>query len=264
MAVPVIDAHTHAFPDAVAGAAVSALSGREGVRAYYDGTVAGLLVAMRHGGVERSVLAPVATTPSQVVGINDWVLSLDEPAIVPLGAMHPDFPDPEAEIARLAAAGVRGIKLHSQNQDFSPEEDRMAPIYEAIMRHDMLVLFHAGGFVVNEGTEARPTAFAAALDRWPDLTCILAHMGGYRCWDEVGEHLCGRDVYFDTAYVPRNLPDGEFLDLLRSHGVDRVLFGSDGPWTDVAAEVAYLRGLGLTDAESDALFSGNARRVFGL
>lgn len=262
--MPIIDAHTHAFPDPIAAAAVSRLVGHEGVRSYYDGTISGLLASMEVHGIERSVLAPVATKPSQVCSINDWVVAIDDPRIIALGAMHPDFPDPETEIARLASCGVQGIKLHSQNQDFSPEESRMAPIYDAVIQHGMTILFHAGGFVIDEGTLARPQKFAQVLDEWPGLVCVLAHMGGYRCWDAVREHLCGRDVYFDTAYVPGNLSDEELLVLIRDHGVGRVLFGSDGPWADAGRDAAHLGRIGLDERELEQVLYANARALYCL
>ena len=260
----IVDSHTHAFPDGLAQMAVGRLVRRAGVRAYYDGTVSGLLGSMELHGIYRSVLAPVATKPSQVRTINDWVMGITDERIVPLGAMHPDLPHPEEEITRLAEAGVRGIKLHSQNQEFSPEEERMAPIYEAVIRHGMLILFHAGGFVVDEGTDAHPDVFAQMLDDWPQMVCILAHMGGFRYWDEVREHLCGRDVYFDTAYVPGILPGEELTSLIREHGARRVLFGSDGPWGDAGAEIGQLKGIGLTEDELGMILSSNARALFGI
>ncbi|MDO8848800.1 MAG: amidohydrolase family protein [Coriobacteriia bacterium] len=259
----IIDVHTHAFTDAIAPAAVASLIEFGGVTAHYDGTILGLVAAMDRTGVDRSLVAPVATKPSQVVTINDWIASLDRTRIIPFGAMHPDFPEPAAEMARLVSLGVRGIKLHSQNQDFSPEEARLAPIYEAAIDLGMVILFHAGGFVVEMGVEARPASFARVLDDFPALTCILAHMGGYQCWAEVCEHLCGRDAYFDTAYVPRHLPDTEFLALIRDHGAHKVLFGSDGPWTDAAVEIAHLRRLGLDAGELDGILGGNAERLLG-
>jgi hypothetical protein len=260
----IIDSHTHAFTDAIAPAALASLVKTGDVTAYYDGTIAGLITSMDRNGIDRSVVAPVATKPSQVAAINDWIVSLDRERIVPFGAMHPDFADPAAEMTRLAASGIRGIKLHSQNQDFCPEEARMAPIYDAAIDLGLIVLFHAGSFVVNQGSEARPANFAATLDAYPRLVCILAHMGGYLFWDEVREHLCGRDVYLDTAYVPRHLPGDKLLSLIRDHGTKRVLFGSDGPWTDAGAEIAHLRGLGLSTLETAALLGGNAERLLSL
>ena len=60
------------------------------------------------------------------------------------------------------------------------------------------------------------------------------------------------------------LPDDEFVELVRAHGTDRVLFGSDGPWTDAAREVEHLRSLGFTAEELAGLLGGNAERVLGL
>ena len=258
------DTHAHAFPDAIAHKAVAALAAEGGITPYYDGTITGLLRAMDRGGVARAVVAPVATKPSQVVGINDWMASLGEPRIVAFGAIHPDFPDPASELERIAGLGLRGIKLHSQHQGFTPTDVRMTPIYEAAAALGLVVLFHAGGYVTAHETEAEPVELAAVLDAHPLMTCIFAHMGGYQAWSSVREHLCGRDVYFDTAYVPRNLPDTEFLSLARDHGVERVLFGTDGPWTDAGAEIDYLRTMGFSEAELDAIFDGNALRLFGL
>jgi hypothetical protein len=262
--VLVIDAHTHVFPDAIAAAAVGSLAAEGGIRAHYDGTVAGLVSAMDRSGVTYSVVAPVATKASQVTGINDWVAGLPRERIVPLGAMHPDFADPAAEMDRLLALGVRGIKLHTQHQGFLPTDARMARIYEAASERGIVVLFHAGGYLGDGGPEGRPVDFARMLDAHPNMTCILAHMGGYRRWDEVRAHLCGRDVYFDTAYVPRNLADDAFVSLMRDHGIERILFGSDGPWTDAGEEIAYLSSIGLTADELRLVLGGNAARLFGV
>lgn len=264
----IIDVHTHAFTDALAPKAIPSIMAEatiaDGVTPHYDGTVAGLIEAMDRAGVDRSVLAPVATKPSQVTTINDWIISLPRERIIPFGAMHPDFPDPAAEIERLARHGVRGIKLHSRNQDFYPDEPRLAPIYRAVIDSGLVVLFHAGRDMVEAGYEARPAHFARMLDEYPGLVCVLAHMGGYQFWPEVREFLCGRDVYLDTAYVPRHLPDAELLALIRDHGVGKVLFGSDGPWTDVATEIAHISRLGLTAAELAGVLGENAERLLGL
>ena len=251
------------FPDAIASAAVASLAAEGGITPYYDGTVRGLIAAMDRSGVDRSVVVPVATKPSQVRAINDWVASLASDRIVPFGAMHPDFADPAAEFVRMVELGIRGIKLHSQHQEFLPEDPRMTAIYRAASEHGLIVLFHAGGYIVEHAYEPRPAELARVLDANPGLKCILAHMGGFRRWGEVREHLCSRDVYFDTAYVPRNLDDHEFLSLARDHGIDRILFGTDGPWTDGRAEIDYLSAMGFTPPELEAILGHNAERLLG-
>ncbi|MDO9557982.1 MAG: amidohydrolase family protein [Coriobacteriia bacterium] len=260
----IIDFHTHVFRDDIASAAVSTLEERGTLRAVYDGTIRGLVRQMARSGVDISVIQPVATKPGQVRSINDWVAATDDPRVVPFGAMHPDFEDPLAEVARMAKLGLRGFKMHPEHQDFAPDEERLTPIYVAAEAYGMVVLFHAGADEIHSTVHGTPRAFVTMLDEFPGLTAVLAHMGGYRQWSETAEVLAGRDVYFDTAFTLGHLPDDEFVSLVRKHGAERVLFGSDGPWTDQALELEHLRSLPLTALEIDAICGGNAERLLGL
>ena len=77
-------------------------------------------------------------------------------------------------------------------------------------------------------------------------------MGGFRLWDEVQEHLIGLPIWLDTSYSLGHLPDEQFLEMVRAHGVERILFGTDAPWADMAEEVARIAGA--------AAGAGGARR----
>jgi predicted TIM-barrel fold metal-dependent hydrolase len=261
-----IDIHTHAFTDELAAKAVPGLlrSADGSLTAHYDGTIAGLVREMDRTGVDVSVIQPVATKPAQVTAINDWAAAQASDRIVPFGAMHPDLDDPSAEVARMSRLGLRGFKMHPEHQSFSPDEPRLDAVYAAAVEHGMIVLFHAGADVIHPTVHGTPESFAAVIDRHPDLTAILAHLGGFREWRGVAEHLAGRDVWLDTAYTPGHLADEEFVTLVRAHGADRVLFGSDGPWTDAAAEIAHLRALPLESGELEDILGGNAQRLLGL
>lgn len=257
----IIDLHTHTWPDAVAQKAVSALMSKGTLTPFYDGTVAGLIASMDANGVAVSVMQPVATKPSQVAGINDWAASITSERLVPFGAMHPDLEDPAAEIARMAALGLRGLKLHPEHQGFAPDEPRLAAIYEAAIEHDLTVFFHAGADELHETMRGTPASFATVLDGFPQLRLVLAHLGGFRVWNEVAEILVGRDVCLDTAYTLGHLPDADFVEIVHAHGPERVLFGSDGPWTDAAEEIAWLRRLPLREGVVEAILGGNAERL---
>ena len=260
----IIDVHTHAWPDAVAAKAMPALMTKGLTKAYYDGTIAGLLGEAQRCGISASVIQPVATKPSQVAGINDWAASVRSEHLVPFGAMHPELENPAAEVERMAALGLRGMKLHPEHQDFAPDEPRLAPIYEAAVRHNMTVFFHAGADELHETVRGTPEAFATILDAFPEMRVVLAHLGGYRVWNHVAEILVGRDVYLDTAYTLGHLPDADFVEIVPAHGAERVMFGSDGPWTDAAAEIEWLRGLPLRTGVLDAVLGENAERLLAL
>jgi predicted TIM-barrel fold metal-dependent hydrolase len=262
----IVDIHTHAWTDQLAQKAMSSLlEGADGrLTPYYEGTVSGLLSEMERTGVEVSVVQPVSTKPTQVRAINDWAASIASARIVPFGSMHPGYDDPIGELHRMWELGLLGFKMHPEHQSFEPHDPRLDPVWRTASELGMIVLFHAGADAIHPTVRGTATSFVRLLDAWPDLRVVLAHMGGFRQWEQVAEHLAGRDVWLDTSYTLGHLPDDEFVDLVRAHGADRVLFGSDGPWTDPAAEIAHIRQLGLTSLELDGVLGDNAERLLGL
>ncbi len=262
--MPVIDIHTHVFPDDVARAAMPTMEENAGVRAAFDGTIGGLRASMRVSGIDVSVLQPVATRPSQVRSINDWVASCVAEDIVAFGSIHPDFDDSASELARLRSLGMRGVKLHPEFQACSPTDERMKPIYEAVLANDLIVLFHAGLDIAIDTLRGTPSALADVARTYPGMRMILAHMGGFRLWDDVERHIIGLPVYLDTSYSLGHMPPERFIELVRAHGTDRVLFGTDAPWANQALEVAAVRGLGLPDEDLALIMWRNAERLLGL
>ena len=67
----IVDFHTLSFPDSIAEKAIKKLSLAADLQPYRDGTVASLEESMRRGGVDVSVVLPVATSESQVQSINN-------------------------------------------------------------------------------------------------------------------------------------------------------------------------------------------------
>jgi hypothetical protein len=63
---PVIDAHVHLYPDALAPKVVPALSERFGNAPAFNGTVAGCAMNAVNAGIALSINLPVATTPDHV------------------------------------------------------------------------------------------------------------------------------------------------------------------------------------------------------
>ena len=266
----IIDIHAHAFADEIALRATFTLADHSGVTPSYDGSIAGLLASMDRAGVEVSVVQPVATKPSQVTVINDWAARLDSPdahtagRIIVFGAMHPDFPEPEREIARMRELGLPGIKMHPGFQEYVPNEERMKPIYRAARAEGLWMLLHSGGDIAPVEPHGTPESYAEVLDEFDGLKAIIAHMGGWDVWEAAAEHIVGRDVYLDTAYTPTRLPDPSFLELVRAHGADKVLFGSDGPWADQQVEIERLSATGLDSGELELVLGTNAAELLGI
>jgi len=260
----VVDFHTHAFPEKVAARAIASLTGAYGVKPVADPTVSGLTAFMDDAGVALSVVLPVATRADQVRSINDWAARAGTDRVVCFGALHPELLDLAEEVERAIALGLRGIKLQPNFQGFSPDDRRMWPAYQAAEGR-LIIVFHSGQEIVPvEHVWAQPEAVARVSEAFPRLTIVVSHMGGYRMWGQVREHLLGREVYFETSYCPpQDLPDHAMLGMIREHGVERVVFGSDFPWGHAGEDLRRLAGLGLREDELEAIWWQNACRLLG-
>lgn len=263
----VIDCHTHCFPDDLAERAVGRLVSSYKVTPSFDGTVNGLIAQMDAAGFEASVVVPVATKPSQVEPINTWAMEIKTDRVICFGAMHPGYPDPKKELARIRAAGIKGIKLHPNWQDYQPEDPIAFPIYEALTELGMIAYFHGGDELEKWPIPiaSTPKALAEVHQRFPEMRMVVAHMGGYRMWDGVEDHLIGTGVWFDvSACFPEDLPDERLVRMMRAHGMDKIVYGSDSPCGPPVSQLQRMLSLPLTDEEKEILCSINAIRLLGL
>lgn len=278
----IIDFHTHIFPDKIASAAVGKLQQAGQIPAHSDGTAASLLSSMARAGVTCSVLLPVATNPLKLASMNSSAIErLGQPGFLSFGAMHPEAPDWKQELDRLAAAGVKGIKIHPVYQGVDIDDIRFLRILGRAAELGLVTVMHAGDDIGFPGVvRCAPEMTRRALDQLGPIPLVLAHMGGWKNWDRVADCLAGTGVYLDTsfslgqitpltegAYTPEEcqlLTADAFCHMVRAFGAERILFGTDSPWTDQAQSVASIYALPLSDAEKENILGGNAQRLLHL
>ncbi|MBR6967699.1 MAG: amidohydrolase family protein [Ruminococcus sp.] len=261
------DFHTHAFTDQLAPRALSGLAETSGIAPATDGTLDGLRRKMAENGIDRAMILPVATKPSQQTAINNWAAEIMGGGIYCCGTVHPDAGDALAEVERIRSLGLYGVKFHSEYQLFRPDEERMFPIYEKIAELGLIAVFH-GGWDPYSGDEVRavPESFAAVAGRFPQLRIVAAHLGGMKMWEDVERYTAGRfdNLWFDVGVISRYISDGQLLRIIRMQGADRVLFGSDCPWDEPANEIAMIERLELTEEEREMIFYRNAEKLLGI
>lgn len=281
----VIDIHTHTFPDKLAAPTIRKLQGACHTRAFTDATNAGLAASMAQAGIDCSVVLPVATNPHQVAHVNESAAQINargrRTGIYSFGCIHPDCPDPRGELARIAALGLKGIKLHPAYQATRFDDIRYLRILDRAGELGLVVLTHAGIDIgIPVPTYCDPEMVLRALEQVGPVTLILAHMGGWRQWDQVEALLPQSSVLLDTAFSYGDLTPLEghpfsedqlhmmeqeqFVRFVRKFGARRLLFGTDSPWGDQSADVASIRALPLSPEERDAILGGNAQRLLGL
>ena len=261
-----IDFHTHCFPDKIADKAIEKLSFVSGGLKYHtDGTVEGLRARMSKDGVFKSVVLNIATNARQQSSVNDFAASINnESDIFAFGSIFPDAPDAIAELERIKASGLKGVKLHPDYQGFFVDYEKMIPIYKKISQLGLITVFHAGfdyGFPPPYG--ATPERLIKVIKHF-DTPVIAAHWGSVNCAEGVIEHLCGTDIYFDTSFGYSMMPKYYAERILEKHGTDRLLFGTDTPWHTANMEMRLLNSLGLSTDEMDKITHKNAQKLLGI
>ncbi len=261
----IVDIHTHCFPDKLASRAIPQLADKAGILPHTDGTIKALKESMKTAGVRVSVLQPIATKPEQTPVINSWVVNVQDKAIISFGTIHPAYPLWQNEIKALAQAGIPGVKFHPDYQNFFVDSPELFPIYEAIFKHDMIILFHAGIDIgLPSPCHCTPAMLSSLSDTFPGAPIIAAHMGGYLLWEDVKRYLVGRDIYFDTSYSFAALGSEGMTEIIKSHGADKILFGTDSPWAQQQTEISNIRSLPLEDKDIEAILGNNARKLLKL
>lgn len=269
----VIDFHTHVFPNALAPRAIAQLTINAAASGYTpltDGTVAGLLESMSKAGISRSVICNIATNPRQMKKVNDFAISLlEDPRLIPLGSVNPYAEEEEmiTELNRLKEAGIPGIKIHPDYMKAEIDSEKFTPIFKACEERNLLVISHAGFDPVEPNhIHCAPDMVLRVIDRHPALKLVVAHAGGFDCEREVLDKLCGAPVWLDTSLCAvrraRSAEWGALCgEILRRHDPARVLFATDTPWSDPAAEIAFVRSLGLSEEITNGILGENAQRL---
>ncbi len=258
----IIDFHTHAFPDALAPQAIAALEKKGNVKAYLDGTVAGLLRSMDAAGIGQSVICSIATRPEQFQAIMDWSASIRSERIIPLPSVHPRDPEVEKHVWSISKKGFKGIKLHPYYQDFLLDDPRLDPLYRMAAREKLLLVMHTGkdiGFPPDD--RASPERILNLVERFPDLRLVTTHLGGWMEWDRVRELLTGRPIYMEISFSLDFLDQIRLRDMIESHPPGYILFGSDSPWADQATTLKMLGLLNLAPDLLEAILYRNGARL---
>lgn len=235
------DCHTHVFPPRI-GPRLAAAIGREfGREPAGDGSVEDLIRHLDRAGLDGAICFTAALKPDQMIPANSWMISVGRAhdRLIPLGAIHPAHPAWKDELDRLERHGIRGLKIHPDLTGIPLASPLWKPIWETAM-HRFLLMIHMGPTKPGGPTVSRPRDLAMILDQHPGLRVVAAHLGGLHLWEETLTHLAGRDLDLDTSCCHGVVPPEALKGLLRLHGLERILFGSDYPLYTPHSELAAL------------------------
>ena len=256
----IIDFHAHIYPAKIAEKASKNIGLFYNTQMCYDGSPEKLLESGRKIGVEKYIVHSTATVAHQVEAINNYIVSEVNlhKEFVGFGTIHPDYEDFENELKRIKSLGLRGIKLHPDFQKFQVDTPGMDDVYEVIAELKMPVLVHAGDYRYDF---SGPKRILHVLEKHPSLIVVAAHFGGYTEWDNAMEYLVGQRVWFDTSSTLWKLPVEKADEMIKAHGFEKFLFGSDYPMWDHEDELKRFLRLSLSPEEREAILYKNAEKL---
>jgi predicted TIM-barrel fold metal-dependent hydrolase len=182
------------------------------------------------------------------------------------------------EVVRGHSMGAKGVKLQPGMNMFVPADRELWPMYETAQDLGLPILTDSGtyGRPAPDGSDfGRPANFIEVLQSFPRLTLVMAHFAS-AYWDERLElALRYPNLSFDVSGgfgAPdiaardgrRALAEEDAVRVLRKVGIDRFLFGTDGPSVMPQPYIEQILGLALTDDEHRRVLAENATRLYGL
>ena len=260
----IIDAHTHIFPDKIAGRA------RDAIGEFYDlpmnskdASVRTLLEDEALIGAEYMLCCSAALDPNRVESINNFMAATakEHDNLICFGTMHRDYDNYKEELARAKEMGLRGIKFHNDQQKIDIDDPKMMPIYAEIEKLGLPVLFHCGDHRYNHSA---PEKMIKVAKRFEGLTVFGSHFGGWMRWDESIKNPKLPNVYYDTSSSLDWLDRDTALRFIDYFGPDRYFFGTDFPMWDPVNELDRFKKLGLDEETENAILFDNFARIFDL
>ncbi|MBS7649518.1 amidohydrolase [Candidatus Bathyarchaeota archaeon] len=241
-----------------------------------------LIKSAENAGIDKTVLLPIdceiargCTLPSNTI-ISNLVEHYPD-RFIGFASVDPNKGDSALKALDFAVneLKLKGLKLYPSLQNFCPSDSKIYPFYKKAMELDIPVLFHAGTSWA-EGKDALNDVMY--LDdvayNFPKLRIVIAHFGWPKVWETVCLAVKYDNVFIDFSGLPSGfgLPHEHFelvfrmvpKKLFQRCLIDKVVFGSDFPRTDVSRMASALKSFLPSKDVEEKLMQENAARVLNL
>lgn len=259
---PVFDAHVHLWKGPA-----SLQAYEKQVRAA-NVEVSGF-AAMWFGGPNQALEGRIEETRKA----NDSIILLaaQHPKALPVATVHPyDGEAATKELERVAAKGIKVLKIHPHTQKFDAADPRVLALVRRAGDLGIVVLMDNANIVPADSQNLFNLALAS-----PKTKFVFAHMGAmnFRFWNilklaRTAENLFANNIYFDisgTIVLAADSPiQDEFVWTMRNVGIEYLLLGSDYPQLSLGQTLKALDRLGLSEAEKAKIRYNNAQLLFRL
>jgi predicted TIM-barrel fold metal-dependent hydrolase len=173
--------------------------------------------------------------------------------------VNPHYPyEIRTELQRCDSKyGVQMLKIHPFCHDYPVHGAGYRGLWEYADENELVVLSHTWESDKNCG----PGLFGKIATRYPGTNIILAHAGGTQegCRQTIEVLKQHGNLYLDTATSKLHI--GMIERFVREVGADRVLFGSDMPLLEPAAQLGRIAYAKIKEAEKEKILGLNLKKL---
>ena len=183
----------------------------------------------------------------------------DQPRLYGFVVVNLHYPKESVEEIRRYAdrPQYRGIKIHPSCTQISIAEGYDKALFDLVEALGKPVLLHTSNTKFTTPTICVPIA-----KRHPTLPFVLGHMGRPDWQNGIQAAEEAENIYLDPSC---SFPDAPKIDeSVRRVGAEKVVFGSSMMENNPGFTIGMIQDALITEAEKEAIFHGNAERLFGL
>lgn len=176
----------------------------------------------------------------------------------------------DKELERAFAGGLKGVgEISADAQGFKLDDPgTTGRIAGAVEEAGLFLLLHANedvGHFYPGKTPTTPAAVYRFLEKYGDVTTVLAHWGGGLCFYELMPEVAkvSSSVYYDTAASPFLYRPDVYKVAVDIVGPGRILFGTDFPLLRMRRHLDELDRSGLSREVLEGILGKNAQAMMG-
>jgi uncharacterized protein len=234
----------------------------------------------------RNAMACVLT-PMSGFDVVKKAVAAHPDVIIPYGAVFVDDNDAIAQVDKFAAAGFKGVKMHTPRLNW--DDPQYFALYARLLQHKMVALFHTGiAFHTKEPqytsmARMRPSFLDTISRAFPDLYIQGAHFGN-PWYDEAAEAArWSPRLYFDmtgSTLIKKAKNLAVFKDYLWWEGpalhsspdavyaFEKIVFGTDEPPENLDTVIgryeAMMEACGVPEASRQKIWGGTMAKILGV
>jgi uncharacterized protein len=228
----------------------------------------------KSNGIIGGLVLPTALV-HEVQAVNDSAFErVKDSQLNTAGTLHPGAKNIPEMLCNFEQRNIKAIKFCSFSQRFSLQDPKTFEMLERIQEHNihsrskfflifdtlMLADFYFGSDPAHNTT---PELLGELTNNFPSINFIGAHMGGLLApFKDIKTYLKpASNLFLDTSNGAHVLDENQYIELIKKHGPEHIIFGTDWPWFTHREEIRLQHTLfdkaGFTKEEKACIFANN-------